>query len=147
MSTISKEDYFESYRKKLREIEKNKSKLTELQLEVKNVRDVINNIQTECVKMRGVITKMIEEGIDDVEARLRDDSKITSLWDYDNQKLYGISSVTATTMLPNQWSTILNGGYITSSVLSSTSTNSASSGISSTSSLIDPHILPYNTNL
>lgn len=78
---MSSEDYFKSYRDKLRELEDYRAKVNLMQVEVANIRKTIVCMQNECIKMRSIITIMIEEDIDDVEAKLRGETSTVSLWD------------------------------------------------------------------
>ena len=83
---MSSEEYFKSYRDKLKQLENYETDVKNLNLEVASIRNKIMSLQTECVKMRSIITVMIEEGIDHVEARLRDDTSVVSLWDDESLK-------------------------------------------------------------
>ena len=78
---MSSDDYFKSYRHKLRELENYKDTINKLNIEVASIRNKVIGLQNECIKMRTIITIMIEEGIDDVEARLRDEKSTVSLWE------------------------------------------------------------------
>jgi len=109
----SSEKYFESYRKKIDEIEFKKDELNVLQQQLSNVRADLLALQSECERMRRIITMMIEKGIDDVEARLRiDEISHRTLWEHD-MRIGATGATGPTSNHLTQWSTsvIPNGGY------------------------------------
>jgi hypothetical protein len=79
------EEYFKKYRQKVQESKQKKKEIRQIYNEAtEKITELYNNVQSlekECANMRRIITKMIEEGIDDVESRLTmNENYCTSLW-------------------------------------------------------------------
>ena len=88
MTTLSKAtiDYFEKYQKKSLEIKNLKEQAREIQKKYREEIDKINkniiDLDSECLAMRHIITRVLDDGQDAVEARLSDEIELsTTLWD------------------------------------------------------------------
>lgn len=78
-------DYFDMYRQKITEITDLKTEMKKIYEETEStldrLRSKINKAEQEVVNMRRVISKMIDNNIDDIEARLRlNENDTPSLW-------------------------------------------------------------------
>lgn len=78
-------EYFEQYRAKVNKIKETKDLMRKIkddaQAEITRLYTNVQDMEKECLVMRRIITKVIEEGLDDVEARLRGDNVIeTNMW-------------------------------------------------------------------
>ena len=78
-------EFFEKYRAKVKEVKDVKELMRKIQqdaqAEITRLYTHTLALEKECVTMRRIITRVIEEGIDDVEARLQgDDQTATSMW-------------------------------------------------------------------
>lgn len=79
------ESYFEEYRRKRGEIRILHEESRELKERLESTQKMISKLGEEVNGMRQVITKMIDEGIDPVQAKLQHDGDHQSdLWTYDH---------------------------------------------------------------
>ena len=87
-------DYFEQYREKIREIKVLEEQVSNLQEQINSRRSNIKSLNTEVNGMRRIITVMIDQGMDPVEAKLRtdDDDRQDNLWrDLDLAKVTAVT--------------------------------------------------------
>ena len=79
-------DYFETYREKIKSIRDTKALMRKIkddaQAEITRLYEDVKNSEKEAHQMRRIITRVIEDGIDSVEARLTpDDNQVVSnMW-------------------------------------------------------------------
>lgn len=76
-------DYFEEYRKKKRELESLADEHQRIKTVADEIRTKARNLEEEIASMKRIMTLMIDNGIDPVEAKLKTEpsSLVDSFWD------------------------------------------------------------------
>lgn len=91
-------DYFEKYRSKKKEMANLGSEISDLRNLIDRKKTEANSLAVEIRSMRRIITTMIDEGMDPVEVKMRNDlSDLTqSLWDYEDDTIQTLTISGAT---------------------------------------------------
>ena len=103
-------DYFEEYREKKKEVEEYRDQKAVLLKEQRALESKIQDLDKELIAMQGIITTMIEKGIDPTEAKLSTDAaERNNIWK--NSTGLTTGAITGTMAIANGtgWN-IINGG-------------------------------------
>lgn len=98
MKDIS-DSYLDRYRRKLADIESIDSEVREIrkryEKELSDISSRRTRVENEIQEMRQVITTMIDQGVDPVEAKLRNSQRRETIWENTkSEKVFGLSSIT-----------------------------------------------------